>query len=299
MTFIQATALVGCLHLASAGLAFASQAGGQPPAPPAQVVPAEDPRRIELEEQLKDLQRREIETVDLAAKESLLNQIILYCIELGREYGGYKQQLAEVQAKLAAEAQKSSLQSRKEQRNRALKDQAIQALTANPRRLGDARTALDAALKLVPGDRETVALLGRLSRDLRNQLYRRIALGALVSTGLAAALVPLIKRVRKGTRTRELEMIDGPQPGEVFRLEKDTTSLGALASEADIVITDPFRKISRRHCEISRSGKYYFLADCSTNGTTVNGKAVPKGEPVLLRKGDRIALTNDVVLVFR
>jgi predicted component of type VI protein secretion system len=98
---------------------------------------------------------------------------------------------------------------------------------------------------------------------------------------------------------RELEMIEGPAPGDVFQLDKEKTSLGAVAAEADIVITDPFRKISRRHCEINRSGKHYFLIDCSTNGTTVNEKPVPKGEAVLLKKGDRIGLAEEVVLRFR
>jgi FHA domain-containing protein len=283
------------------------QVRGQPPPPPAppaaaapvQVVPAEDPRRIELEERLKDLQRREIDTTELSAKEALLNEIILYCIELGRDYASYQQQLTEVKAKLAAEAQKDTLRRRLELRNRALKDRAVNSFTSTPPKLNDALRDLNEVLRVAPGDREAAALKARVTRSIRNQLYRRVALGGLVSVASIAALVPLVKRVRKGSKTRELEMIEGPQPGEVFRLEKDSTSLGALTSEADIVITDPFRKISRRHCEISRSGRYYFLADFSTNGTSINGKPVPKGEPVLLRRGDLIALTDDVVLKFR
>jgi FHA domain-containing protein len=275
----------------------APAAPAQPPPPPAPTE--EELRRIQFEEALKDLQRRELETDDLQQKEQLLSQIIEYCIELGRDYANYKQQLADVRAKLAADAQKGNERALKQRRNRAYKDRALKALTESPPRLRDALKDLESALGQVPGDPETLGLKAQVSAELRNILLRRVALGSLVSLASVAALVPLVKRLRKGTRTRELEMLEGPQPGEVFRLEKDTTSLGALAAEADIVITDPFRKISRRHCEISRSGKYYFLADCSTNGTSINGKPVPKGEPVLLRRGDRISLTDDVVLRFR
>ena len=102
-----------------------------------------------------------------------------------------------------------------------------------------------------------------------------------------------------GGGVRQLEMLEGPQPGETIRLEKETTSLGALPAEADWVIADPSRRISRRHCDISRDGRHYFLTDCSSNGTFINGKPAPKGEPVLLRKGDRIALAENIVLKFR
>ena len=112
--------------------------------------------------------------------------------------------------------------------------------------------------------------------------------------GLVAAF-----RARKGGGVRQLEMIEGPQPGDAFRLEKETTSLGALAAESDWVIADPARRISRRHCEIARTGRHYFLTDCSSNGTFINGKPAPKGEPVRLRKGDLIALAEDVVVRFR
>jgi predicted component of type VI protein secretion system len=121
----------------------------------------------------------------------------------------------------------------------------------------------------------------------------------LAALAAAALGVPLVKGLKGAGRTRQLEMLEGPDPGEVFELKTEKTSLGAIAPEADVVITDPFRKISRRHCEIVRSNGRYFLTDCSTNGTTINGKAAPRGEPVLLRKGDRIALADDVVLRFK
>lgn len=300
MNFVHAAVLLACLVGAAASPPVPTGQGAAQPPPTAPPQPSpEEARRIQLEEGLKDLQRREIETEDLSAKEVLLQQIIDYCIELGRDYTSYKQQLLEVKAKLAAEAKKTNERAQRQQRSKAYKDRALKELTDSPPRLQEALRDLDAALTLAPGDPTAVALKQRVTSELRGILYRRIAVGTLVSVASIAALVPLVKRLRKGERTRELEMIEGPQPGEVFALEKDTTSVGALASEADIVIADPFRKISRRHCEITRSGKHYFLADCSTNGTKINGKPVPRGEPVLLRKGDRIGLAADVVLRFR
>jgi predicted component of type VI protein secretion system len=94
-------------------------------------------------------------------------------------------------------------------------------------------------------------------------------------------------------------MVEGPQAGDVFALEKEITTLGAVAVEADWAILDPSHRISRRHCDIARSGRHYFLTDYSSNGTFVNGRQVPKGEPVLLRKGDRIALTDEILVRFR
>jgi predicted component of type VI protein secretion system len=286
----------GCTNAAMAATEQAPLGQAVPAQPP---IPGEDPARVQMEEQLKDLQRRENDTQDLREKERLLNGIIEYCIELGRDYAAYQQRLAEVKQKLAQENQKASAQVIRERQNRALKDSAIRALTADPPRLSDAARDLDASLRLFPRDAETIAYRARVTSELRNQLVRRVALVILTSFGALALLIPLTKGLWKNVSGRELEMVEGPQPGEVFKLAKDTTRVGAVAAESDIVIADPFRKISRRHCEISRSGKHYFLTDCSTNGTEINGKPAPKGEPVLLRKGDRIALADDVVLRFR
>ena len=51
--------------------------------------------------------------------------------------------------------------------------------------------------------------------------------------------------------------------------------------------------------EITRSGSRYFLVDVSTNGTWINGRPAPAGEPILLRRGDLISIADDVVLRFR
>jgi hypothetical protein len=98
---------------------------------------------------------------------------------------------------------------------------------------------------------------------------------------------------------RVLEMVEGPQIGQVFVLQKEATALGALASEVDWAIEDPLRKISRRHCDVVRQGRHYFLVDCSLNGTFLNGRALQKGQPALLKRGDQIGLGGEVTLRFR
>ena len=120
--------------------------------------------------------------------------------------------------------------------------------------------------------------------------------------GLVAlvVLVPIIGAVVYVRRTgRVLEIVNGPQSGDRFVLEKDSVSVGAGAAEVDWAVSDPLRKISRRHFDVIRHSRRYFLVDQSTNGTLLNGRVVQRGEPVLLKRGDRIGLSDEVTLLFR
>ena len=135
-------------------------------------------------------------------------------------------------------------------------------------------------------DQETAAI--------RMRRYEIWGLVGLVVVGLIVAAV--FYYLRSG---RVLEMIDGPQIGQQFVLQKEATALGALASEVDWAIEDPLRKISRRHCDVIRQGRHYFLVDCSMNGTFLNGRPLQKGQPALLRRGDQIGLGGAVTLRFR
>jgi hypothetical protein len=300
LPFFRAAVGLLCCHLVAGGTGLIAARQVPPPA----TQPAEDPRRLQDEAKLKDLQRQENETQDLRRKERLLGEIIDLCITLGRDYASYqarleavKQQLAQAQQAREAEEQKARAAQQKIGENRQLQDRALGALAGGD--LVAAGRAVEAALKLSPNDPQTLRLQQRIADMGRQRLIRRVALGSLVGIAALGALFGLMKSVRKGGRVRQLEVVEGPQAGEVFRLDRETTSLGALASEADIVIADPYRKISRRHCDIARNGRHYFLVDCSTNGTYINGAQVPRGEPVLLRKGDTIGLAEDVALRFR
>jgi hypothetical protein len=264
--------------------------------PTVPVPPPEDPKRLALEEKLKDLQRRENQTQDPALKQRLLRNIIDLCIELGRDYSPYQARMDAINEQLGEAGAAARAEEARQQENKRLQNRAVDALARGD--IVAAGLALETAAKLCPQDPQTLRLAQRVEAAKRARWIRWGALGSLLSAAGLLALYGLLKGVRRGGRSRQLEIIEGPQMGEVFKLEHETTSLGALAAEADVVLTDPYRKISRRHCEITRNGRHYFLLDCSTNGTSVNGHPVPRGEPVLLRKGDTITLADDVVLRF-
>jgi Nif-specific regulatory protein len=83
----------------------------------------------------------------------------------------------------------------------------------------------------------------------------------------------------------KLVALSGPRAGETFPLEKDCTTLGRDAAN-DVVIDAQW--VSRKHCEIRRSGDSCTVVDRgSHNGTAVND--VPVKERTL-RRGDRITL---------
>jgi predicted component of type VI protein secretion system len=82
----------------------------------------------------------------------------------------------------------------------------------------------------------------------------------------------------------------------------DEIRIGALGpphGECDLVIRDAGHRISPLHCLIVRNGRQWYLVNESTNGTMINGEEVEKGEMVRLRKGDRLSLADEAVLVLR
>lgn len=294
---VGAALLTFLMVVAATALADAFAQGTPPAAPPAQTVPPVDPKILQMEDELKRLRHQESVTEDPEKKLSLVNIIIALCIDLGRDCPGFEQKRDSIRAQIAKQGEKERQRKQNADANEMYKKRAREAIVAND--LSTASTNLQHAIKLNSTDPETLDLSARLTSAQTNQLYRRIAAVVMATIVVLAVLIPVLKSRSAGVKVRELEMLEGPAPGDVFPLDKEKTSLGAVASEADIVITDAFHKISRRHCEISRSGKHYFLIDCSTNGTTVNDKPVPKGEPILLKKGDRIGLVDEVVLRFR
>lgn len=86
----------------------------------------------------------------------------------------------------------------------------------------------------------------------------------------------------------------GPNPGMVFDLTKEITTLGRDVAN-DIVIGDP--EVSRQHSRITRTPGGYVLEDMgSTNGTFVNGERLTA--PRVLRAGNIIGLSEKVTLSF-
>jgi len=91
-----------------------------------------------------------------------------------------------------------------------------------------------------------------------------------------------------------LEIVDGPEKGKVFPLEREETVIGRLAY-CDVIL--PQKNISRQHARLVRSGSEHYLEDLdSTNGTFLNGKRVRTRTK--LRDHDLIRV-YDVTLLFR
>lgn len=120
-------------------------------------------------------------------------------------------------------------------------------------------------------------------------------LGWMIVIGLAREGYTEVKlaqgQLPKSTNRAAL-IVQGHGFRDVFELQKNRTTIGREAGN-DIVLGDP--SISRRHAQITRSGKDYILADLgSSHGTYVNGiKTVRQ----VLRHKDKIGLSG-IELVF-
>lgn len=89
-----------------------------------------------------------------------------------------------------------------------------------------------------------------------------------------------------------LVMRRGPQPNQVYELNKDVITLGRDITN-DIVINDP--EVSRHHLRITRDANGFTIDDLgSTNGTFINGQRITA--PKSLSNGDMVGLGETVTL---
>lgn len=94
-----------------------------------------------------------------------------------------------------------------------------------------------------------------------------------------------------------LLQLKGPRIGARIFLAEGETVIGR--SESCEVVLD-VESISRRHCSLLVVGPEAHLLDLgSTNGTWVNGRRLPSGEPAALEVGDRIELGEVVYKLLR
>lgn len=86
----------------------------------------------------------------------------------------------------------------------------------------------------------------------------------------------------------------GPQPNQIYELNKDIITLGRDITN-DIVINDP--EVSRHHTRMTRGAGGYTLEDLgSTNGTFINGQRLTGARP--LSSGDLVSLGETVTLAY-
>jgi pSer/pThr/pTyr-binding forkhead associated (FHA) protein len=86
----------------------------------------------------------------------------------------------------------------------------------------------------------------------------------------------------------------GPNPGMVFDLTKEITTIGRDVAN-DIVLGDP--EVSRQHARLTRTPGGYVLEDLgSTNGSFVNGERL--SSPRVLDPGDLLGMSEKVTLTF-
>jgi hypothetical protein len=246
---------------------------------------------VQRREKIAELMQQVFATEDLRDKETLYKRIL----EIDPYHASAVQGLIDVQARIKEEEKVKTQSQEAHLKKQEAIENARQAYLAHDLDKADEWT--QNALAIDPNDPEALALQQHIASDLRSRQMKKTAVWVLVvalAIGLAAFLV---LRLRRGGGI--LEVLEGEESGRLITLNDETTVLGSLESEADHVIFCPSRRISRRHCSLLKSGKHYFLSDHSTNGTFVNGRPVPKGQPVLLHAGDQISLAGDVNLRFR
>ena len=74
-----------------------------------------------------------------------------------------------------------------------------------------------------------------------------------------------------------------------FVLTRRGANIGR-APTSDWCLPDPDKHISSTHCVIRYAEGFYWLEDCSTNGTYLNGSTVRMDQPRRIENGDRLLI---------
>jgi hypothetical protein len=174
---------------------------------------------------------------------------------------------------------------------------------------------VELALKLAPGHdgarliKEDVGVCAERCRK-RSVAVWTVSLLVLASLGGGLYFLALSKNwlPSKGAAAPPggggwvVEVLEGGGKGRVFESKKGSLVVGSKGppeGEADVVVTDDGRRVSRRHCTLLREGGRLYVRDESTNGTKVNGRETGRGVLTECRAGDSITLGDAAVILLR
>lgn len=88
-----------------------------------------------------------------------------------------------------------------------------------------------------------------------------------------------------------------PQAVSVHDCQKSPWTVGR-SSQSDLPLPDPDKWVSSRHAQFQQEGGTWYVVDVgSTNGTTINGAALPPKTPRSLVEGDRIGIGGYTLVV--
>lgn len=171
-----------------------------------------------------------------------------------------------------------------------------------------AGSIVDEVLLRHPDDPQARSLRATLTATERARTLRRLLLVGggvlgLTGAGMGAVAWRAIRR-RRASRGAEAEpsramvkVVDGVGRGRIVPLQAELFRIGAADGERpdeknDLILSDEARVISRYHCTIIRRGRRYFLIDSSLNGTSLNERALARGDHHSLRDGDEFVLAG-------
>lgn len=121
----------------------------------------------------------------------------------------------------------------------------------------------------------------------RRQIGRTVSrVGAAAGTVLRSVTKPLGGR---GLATAKLQIINGPNIGAEYRIERDMTAIGRDPTRCEVILTDPY--ISGLHFTIERQANdYYQIVHHGSNPTELNYTPLTKEAPTALPFGSKIRL---------
>ncbi|HZU10986.1 MAG TPA: family 16 glycoside hydrolase [Pseudacidobacterium sp.] len=252
-----------------------------------------------------ELISRAVKSNDPQEQMDLYDQVIKMDPSNAAAIQGYKEAQQKLAAQQAQQEQQQQAQQAETQKESTNEQQLQNSLaSAEASFLGGHIPEADRSLRIA----ERIAPSNPVVNDLRRRIDNALGLRRrLLFAGSAAGMAALLGgsvfffRRRRLSRHPVLEVVQGLDQGRKYPLDRDVVRIGAIAQDGgqknDIVVRDVEHMVSRFHCEVVKKNGYLMLKDMnSSNGTKVDGKAVPPGTLVPLGRSSRIDLGGTVVL---